>query len=421
MTPCIKGVEPIAKAATWDVVLRRQLKLEHGRGWSIGEQSGKIKLTRRYDDGTRNSVMLTLRWAPSSASAVVAAVAQIRTVMDERNLGLTEAHSLLEEQVAQAAATGAINWDAIAKAFLDNRGDRRDSTLRDLRNRITRALISLDSKPKPRDGRTLMRHYAEQHFERCPAGGQGRRRHLGDVAAFLDFAVERAGVDSRWRPLKGEELLELIGTSDKSHGDEITPPIKPEQLAAFLDALENEGKKELHLAVSLVGLFGLRPAELAVLRVEDDHLYVGGQVKRNRRTMARQKPDRLVLPLDIPGREGEGSRALSLYARKLVVLPKPILTAVGTGQFKAVGDAFRQLLDRHPVWKELADASPGLTPYSLRHGYAWRAHKAYSRPLSIRDAAALMGHNPITHHKHYGKWTDEKGLIEAVKNISNNK
>ncbi len=365
--------------------------------------------------------MLTLRWAPSSASAVIAAVAQIRTVMDERSLGLTEAHLLIEEPVARSATTGAANWDAIAKAFLESRGDRRESTLRDLRNRITRTLLTLDTKPKPRDGRTLMRHYATQHFCQCPPGGQGRRRHLGDVAAFLDFAVERAGIDSRWRPLKGEELLELIGTSDNSHGDEITPPIKSEQLAAFLDALESEGKKELHLAVSLVGLFGLRPAELAVLRAEDDRLYVGGQVKRNRRTMARQKPDRLVLPLDLPGREGEGSRVLSLYASKLVELPKPILTAVGTGQFKAVGDAFRQLLDRHPFWKGLVKSTPGLTPYSLRHGYAWRAHKAYSRPLSIRDAAALMGHNPITHHKHYGKWTDEKGLIEAVKNIIYNK
>jgi hypothetical protein len=25
-----------------------------------------------------------------------------------------------------------------------------------------------------------------------------------------------------------------------------------------------------------------------------------------------------------------------------------------------------------------------------------------------------MGHNPATHHRHYGKWTDETGLIEAV-------
>ncbi len=62
----------------------------------------------------------------------------------------------------------------------------------------------------------------------------------------------------------------------------------------------------------------------------------------------------------------------------------------------------------------MAEATPGLTPYSLRHGYAWRGHKAYARPIPVRDLAALMGHNPATHHRHYGKWTDEAWLEEAV-------
>lgn len=26
----------------------------------------------------------------------------------------------------------------------------------------------------------------------------------------------------------------------------------------------------------------------------------------------------------------------------------------------------------------------------------------------------MMGHNPTTHHRQYGKWTDEAGLEEAV-------
>jgi hypothetical protein len=26
----------------------------------------------------------------------------------------------------------------------------------------------------------------------------------------------------------------------------------------------------------------------------------------------------------------------------------------------------------------------------------------------------MMGLNPATHHRHYGKWTDEAGLEEAV-------
>ena len=48
-----------------------------------------------------------------------------------------------------------------------------------------------------------------------------------------------------------------------------------------------------------------------------------------------------------------------------------------------------------------------LTPYSLRHGYAWRAAKYYPQPLPLRDTAKLMGHDLKTHIRHYGQWTDD--------------
>ena len=60
--------------------------------------------------------------------------------------------------------------------------------------------------------------------------------------------------------------------------------------------------------------------------------------------------------------------------------------------------------------QSLVAGNPGLTPYSLRHGYAWRAHMCGDRPMSIRVAAALMGHDPKTHQKHYGCWVDEEGI-----------
>ena len=81
----------------------------------------------------------------------------------------------------------------------------------------------------------------------------------------------------------------MVGESQTTRKAKLTPPLKPEQLAALLDQLEADGKSELRLAVGLVwfglvGLFGLRPAELAALRVEDKDgnlkLRVG-QVKRN--------------------------------------------------------------------------------------------------------------------------------------------
>jgi integrase len=401
----------------WVRRLREQIKLEHGQGWSIREQAGKVKLTRRFADGSSSSVSLEIHWGPSCGTAVLSAMASLQERMDNQQLGLAEAHAL-QGGARTPGNDDAVDWPAVAAAFLESRQDRRPTTLVDLHRRVGLALKTLESRPRPQDGRSLMRAYARQNFRRSPPGGQGRKRHLGDVAALLRFAVTRTGAPARWMPLEGEQLEELIGTADAGPGaDELTPPVKPQQLAGLLDHLREGGKDEFWLAVALVGLFGLRPAELAALRVVDGHLRVGGHVKRNRRTMKQPKGDRLVLPLDIPGREGEGQRALDLYASGKLKLPYAIRTAIRGGEFKPVGDAFRQLLDRLPCWQLILLEAPGITPYSLRHGYAWRAHKCYERSLSIRDVAALMGHNPATHHRHYGRWVDDAGLIDAVSRV----
>ncbi len=404
-----------APAPRWAQDLRSQLKREHGFGWSVRDIRGRVQLTRRWEDDTRSAVLLPIAWNPSCGREVLNAVAEIRQRMESHNLSLSEALKLLEGAGGELAdPQGAVNWRAVAAAFLETRSDRRQTTQRDLRSRVERALSSLTHQPKPRSGPELMRRYAADHFANCPPGGQGRKRQLLDVAALLRFAVEHQGAPMRWQPLEGEALEALIGTADRSSGDHLKPPLKPDQLATLLDALEASGNSELWLAVGLVGLYGLRPAELAALEIQDGRLKVGSYVKRNRRTMKSSAPPRLVLPLDLPGREGEGKRLLELFHSGLVKLPQPVRTAICSGDFKRVGDAFRQLLDRNPTWQSLVRANPGLTPYSLRHGYAWRAHKSAQRPLSVRDTAALMGHNPATHHKHYGKWTDEAGLLEAV-------
>ena len=91
----------------------------------------------------------------------------------------------------------------------------------------------------------------------------------------------------------------------------------------------------------------------------------------------------------------------------LVKLPVGILNAQ---DFKTCGHTFRQYLDRHPYWAALVKANPGLSPYSLRHGYAYRGALA---GIPLRQLAASMGHDVRTHMKHYGQWTDEAGLDAA--------
>ena len=50
-----------------------------------------------------------------------------------------------------------------------------------------------------------MRAYAAEHFGRGQAGGDGRKRHLGDVAAFLTWGIDKGYLDRKWKPLTGDE------------------------------------------------------------------------------------------------------------------------------------------------------------------------------------------------------------------------
>lgn len=410
-----------AKANTWVSDLRRQIKREHGAGWKVQEQSGKARLFHTLEDGSRPSVTLNIEWTASNSTAIANEIGALTARMNEHDITLKEAHHRNQQVggvvTGDGIKAGATDWQAVGDAFLATRSDRRGTTLRDTSKRVQNAVTLLTAaKGRPTDGKSLMEQYAAAYFGNCPAGGMGRKRHLGDVAAFLNYAIEKSGVPGRWKPLEGDDRDALVGTADGGES-RLTPPVKPEQLAALLDALQAEGKEELWLAVALVGCFGLRPAELAALSVEDGHLKVGSQVKRNRRSMKNQKPPRLALALELDGRT-DGAHALAQFELGRQKLPAAIRTAIDSGEFKKVGDAFRQLLDRYPFWQSLVAETPGLTPYSLRHGWAWRAHKAYASPLSVRDAAALMGHTPATHHKHYGQWTDEQGLKDAVARIT---
>ena len=70
---------------------------------------------------------------------------------------------------------------------------------------------------------------------------------------------------------------------------------------------------------------------------------------------------------------------LHLYHSGLVKLPASILKQIELvkkkKKYQDVGHEFGQLLKRYKPWKSLVAANPDITPYSLRHGYAWRAVK----------------------------------------------
>jgi len=406
---------------------------EHGKGWIVREKGAtsrkpiwRCQLIRIWEDRTPSSVMLPLEWKATNATAILTTVGQVRTLMEERKLSLQYALKLNTEALGGGPQEGEedlAGWEAVKDRFLKAQEGRRSSTMRDLTNRVERTLEALRSRPYPRDGGTLMRRYKEKFFEGCPAGGTGTKRNLLDVARFLTYAVDECGAPTRFYPPSKVKINELIGSAETTTAEKLTPPIKPEDLAALLDQLEADGEHELRLAVGLVGLNGLRPAELAVLEVREGGKAYVGHVKRNSSTMgAKAKPARLVKAIDIAGREGEGERLLQLYASGLGRLPKSLRNQIAKveehNSFQGVGADFAQKLERYGPWRALVARCPGLTPYSLRHGYAWRAHCCSANAMHPRIAAALMGHNVATHLKHYGSWTDEASLEAAVERFN---
>ena len=79
----------------WVYKLRRAQKAEHGNGWSMREQSGKVQLNRRIADGTRSNVVLEIAWNAGCISRVIERVSTIRERMEALKLPLAKAHELL--------------------------------------------------------------------------------------------------------------------------------------------------------------------------------------------------------------------------------------------------------------------------------------------------------------------------------------
>ena len=60
-----------------------------------------------------------------------------------------------------------------------------------------------------------MKRYSTLHVEKLTVGGTGRKRNLLDVVRFLDFAVDKCRADPSWKPLRGDDLTDLIGKKQK--------------------------------------------------------------------------------------------------------------------------------------------------------------------------------------------------------------
>ena len=182
----------------------------------------------------------------------------------------------------------------------------------------------------------------------------------------------------------------------------------------------------MFLATGLISIFGLRPAELAVLKVREGNLYVG-HIKNNRNTTNKKRKDRRAFAMDLIEKPDFRKRLLQLYKTKLIKLPKTILKQIDLVEekrsFKDVGNSYTDKLKSNPVWQEIINSkrNKDVTPYSLRHRFAHQCHKGSTNPISIKDASAAMGHSVSTHMNSYGSYTDELAIEKAFERHAENR
>ena len=118
----------------------------------------------------------------------------------------------------------------------------------------------------------------------------------------------------------------------------------------LLEGLASKEKHGLRLYVGLIGLLGLRQSELGELTVDDGKLYIG-QTKRNMQTLNKPKAaPRRVISKDLQSLPNEGQRLNAQYDSGIVKFPLAIRRAMQRtkekGEYKEIGDALRQLLQR---------------------------------------------------------------------------
>ena len=435
-----------ATSTSWEKELRKNICTNFGRGIRVnGENSGRTKILYVYNEGLgsankRTSQTLPIEWKKTSGIEILKAIEFIKPLVVEKNLTLKEATRRWKAQfIGEAQKQPNKSWNdfllirpinkkdanyekdlkeylnAASKVdqFMQTKQGLTSKTEKDWARRISRFLEEMNNNPSPNTGVELIKKLSDKYLTEIEP--DERKRYINAWCEILKYGIERHSQnEKRWQPPNEAYRKELIGKSNRTKQDKLTPYIEEQDLFRLLDDLESKDSS-LFLAVGLISIFGLRLSELAVLRVLDGKLYVGN-IKNNINTKAK-KEDRRVFPMDLFTRKNLGKKLIELYESKKIPLPKPVLNQIemvkDKNRYGDVGQALRQRIERNKVWKEIIKTNPEITPYSLRHRYAHQCHKGSTIPISVKDAAAAMGHSVETHNSFYGSYTTELSLEKA--------
>ncbi|MEB3349187.1 MAG: hypothetical protein VKO00_04100 [Cyanobacteriota bacterium] len=370
----------------------------------------RLRVTPTAGDGHQREILTPLEWSSQNAEHIADVIVKAResfltgTPLDQAvaqhvtsasSSPLTSSGHTTTQDTAQAPQSR--SWGQLVEQYKRHKvssGDLKPSTWdRIWRPRMVEVLAALQRRQPPQNARELIEAVTDRWA--LQPGARGRQMQVQQTAALLRWAVDRERLPDCWAPPL--ELAEFVGR--KRSAPTPTTPMAPDDVSAMVGAIPDE---RWRFAFQLMAAYGLRPEELMHLERRGDHLHC-----TYRKVASRGSTEPRVLRL-LPCDTGAAEwNLLKHYTAKRL----PPLRA---GE---CGEAVATYLKRRPLWQELRrrydDNGERLIPYSLRHGYAHRAHVVLG--LAPKIAAQLMGHSVQTHLAAYSRWCADD-VVEAALN-----
>lgn len=398
-----------ANTPDWVITLRGMIKAQFRLGgYTVRNEKGSVILQKRWKDGTRQNAVLPLPWDPGSSLDVLDCIRKVNEQMTSGSgVTLKEAVALLKPVESH---TGGIttNWDDVAARYREHLtgSGRVKPEVFDFQHRyvLQKVLAALAAPGAPTTAKGVLQKLAYGE-----PGTRGRVVRIERAAAFFRFAVSEVGMDSRWSPPQGQELVDIKGkrppNAQKSSREGKAAYLLDD---AFLELYDSITDRRWKLAIGLLGVFGLRGVELKYIEVRGQQLFCS---YRKRSGKGEPTPPRFIEPLDPPSRPGLGQQLLLELSSGITALP-PLGSKDGE-----TSDKLAKHLRRNATWQRLGSESEArngdrLKIYSFRHGYAYRSSMTYNLPLRV--AAKLMGHSIETHMRDYGEALYGDDLRQAV-------
>jgi hypothetical protein len=238
----------------WVVGLRDAIKGSCGRGWTIQEKNGQVRLNVRRD-ALQGSVVLPFPWERSATGDIQARIRNIYALVQEGR-SLKEAALVAERGVTRS---GGCAWQEALFGFEKEKrmeGLREKGWNDNYKPFLAYAVGLFESRNPPATAMELGRLLMER-WEDHP---RSRQIAVNSLTSFLNYCIEAYGVNAGTWTLTGRQKKVLKGPPGKRRNKAV---LTDGQMLALLDSLGNRAEAQLwRKRLMLAMLYGLRPEEL---------------------------------------------------------------------------------------------------------------------------------------------------------------